>query len=152
EREWITTPQPIVLPYWPVAEAVVHDALTTVGNWRGYGSVTYQGVFHGQKAHSLRPLMTLPRHSPKIFLLAMAIHSGEHPDLAALAENGWQLIDPAQVADTPAAYQRFIQGSWAEFGVAKSGYVVSRCGWFSDRSLCYLASGRPVLAQQTGFS
>ena len=49
-------------------------------------------------------------------------------------------------------YQRFIQGSKAEFGIAKSGYVNSRCGWISDRSLCYLASGRPVLAQETGFS
>ena len=53
-----------------------------------------------------------------------------------------------QVAD----YRRFIRGSKAEFGIAKSGYVASRCGWFSDRSLCYLASGRPVLAQETGFS
>ena len=57
-----------------------------------------------------------------------------------------------QVAATPADYRRFIQGSKAEFGIAKSGYALSRCGWFSDRSACYLASGRPVLAQQTGFS
>src|SRR5207247_8752773 len=56
------------------------------------------------------------------------------------------------VADTPQSYQRFIQGSKGEFGIAKSGYVVSRCGWFSDRSICYLASGRPVIAQETGFS
>ena len=73
-------------------------------------------------------------------------------DLAAMAENGWRLLDPAEVAGTPEDYQRFIQGSKAEFGIAKSGYVTSRCGWFSDRSLCYLASGRPVLAQETGFS
>ena len=52
----------------------------------------------------------------------------------------------------PASYRAFIQGSKAEFGIAKSGYVVSRCGWFSDRSACYLASGRPVIAQETGFS
>ena len=56
------------------------------------------------------------------------------------------------MARTPEDYQRFIQGSKAEFGIAKSGYVTSRCGWFSDRSLCYLASGRPVLAEETGFS
>ena len=69
-----------------------------------------------------------------------------------MAANGWQLLDPAEVARTPADYRRFIRGSKAEFGIAKSGYVASRCGWFSDRSLCYLASGRPVLAQETGFS
>jgi len=56
------------------------------------------------------------------------------------------------VTGTPGAYKRFIQGSRAEFGIAKSSYVDSRCGWFSDRSACYLASGRPVIAQETGFS
>jgi hypothetical protein len=55
------------------------------------------------------------------------------------------------VAHTPAGYQRFIQGSKAEFGIAKGGYVAARCGWFSDRSVCYLASGRPVIVQETGF-
>src|SRR5207237_3932855 len=94
----------------------------------------------------------LPTRTTMKFLLAMAIHPGEHSDLAALAANRWALTDPQQVAGTPDAYQRFIQGSWGELGIAKSGYVASRCGWFSDRSICYLASGRPVLAQQTGFS
>ena len=56
-----------------------------------------------------------------------------------------------RVAATPWDYRAFIQRSKAEFGIAKSGYVLSRCGWFSDRSACYLASGRPVLAQDTGF-
>ena len=62
------------------------------------------------------------------------------------------MIDPARVAASPATYRNFIQGSYAELGVAKAGYALSRCGWFSDRSACYLASGRPVLAQDTGFS
>jgi hypothetical protein len=69
-----------------------------------------------------------------------------------LEGHGWQLADPAQVARCPKVYQQFIQCSKAEFGVAKSGYVLSRSGWFSDRSACYLASGRPVIAQETGFS
>ena len=56
------------------------------------------------------------------------------------------------MAHTPAGYQRFVRGSKAEFGIAKSGYAAARCGWFSDRSVCYLASGRPVIAQETGFS
>src|SRR6185436_9384491 len=61
------------------------------------------------------------------------------------------VLDPAQVAHTPAAYRTFVRGSKAELGIAKEGYVVSRCGWFSDRSACYLASGRPVVAQRTGW-
>jgi hypothetical protein len=163
---WIPTLQPVVLEHWPATgapltppsppsdggEGGVRGALTTVGNWRGYGSVEHDGVFYGQKAHSLRRFLTLPARIGEDFFLALAIHPDEHRDLAALAANGWQLADPAEVAGTPAAYRRFIQGSKAEFGIAKSGYVVSRCGWFSDRSACYLASGRPVLAQETGFS
>ena len=70
----------------------------------------------------------------------------------ALAAHGWRLTDPAKVAGSPQAYRRFIQGSRGELGIAKSGYVEARCGWFSDRSVCYLASGRPVIAQETGFS
>jgi hypothetical protein len=151
-REWITTVQPIVLEHWPVAERIHYDAFTTVGNWRGYGSVEHQGVFYGQKAHSVRKLIALPKHARERFLLAYSIHPDEAKDLAALAANGWELIDPRQVAGTPDDYRRFIQGSKAEIGIAKSGYAVSRCGWFSDRSLCYLASGRPVVAQETGFS
>ena len=57
---WITTPQPVVLERWPVAERVTHDALTTVANWRGYGSIEYRGAFYGQKAHSLRQFIALP--------------------------------------------------------------------------------------------
>jgi hypothetical protein len=149
---WITTRQPVVLSSWPLAEGITHDALTTVGHWRSYGSIAHQGTFYGQKAHSLRRLITLPTLTHERFTLALAIHPDEHKDLEAIAENGWHLIDPAEVASTPALYQRFIQGSKAEFSIAKSGYVASRCGWFSDRSLCYLASGRPVLAEETGFS
>jgi hypothetical protein len=149
---WITTPQPVVLSAWPVARRITHDALTTVGHWRSYGSLEHEGVLYGQKAHSLRRFITLPTLTNERFAPALAIHPDERRDLAALAANGWQLLDPAQLARTPGDYRRFIRGSKAEFGIAKSGYVASRCGWFSDRSVCYLASGRPVLAQETGFS
>jgi hypothetical protein len=151
-RKWLKTLQPIVLELWPVADPVKYDALTTIGNWRGYGSVVLNGRHYGQKAHSLRPFIRLPTLTEERFLLALSIHPAEHKDLAALAENRWEVVDPVQVARTPNSYQEFIQGSKAEFGVAKSGYVISNCGWFSDRSVCYLASGRPVIAQETGFS
>lgn len=148
---WIKTLQPVVLSHWPVAERITHNALTTVGNWRGYGSVEHHGVHYGQKVHSLRAFYDLPRRTTERFLLAMAIHPGETADLAELGRHGWQRVDPGQVAASPRSYQEFIGGSKGEFGIAKSGYVHSRSGWFSDRSVCYLASGRPVLGQQTGF-
>ena len=149
---WLTTTQPIVLSYWPKATDVTVDALTTVANWRGYGSIEHDGIFYGQKAHALRQFMSLPTLTDEKFVLALSIHPEEQRDLKALAENGWQVVDPGLVAGAPGTYQQFIQGSKAEIGVAKSGYASSQCGWFSDRSLCYLASGRPVIAQQTGFS
>ena len=151
DLSWLPTLSPVVLDYWPPGEAVSYDGLTTVGNWRGYGSIEHEGRLYGQKAHSCRQFIDLPRRTNVKFMPALAIHSGEVPDLKALQSHGWHVLNPAQVADTPEHYQRFIQSSWAELGIAKSGYVVSRCGWFSDRSACYLASGRPVLAQDTGF-
>jgi hypothetical protein len=152
---WLPTAQPVVLEHWPTAGPLApigHDGLTTVANWRGYGSVEHGGVFYGQKAHSLRQFIDLPMLTREAFMPALAIHSGETKDLESLARHGWRLLDPAAVADTPDRYRDFVQGSKAEFGIAKSGYVESRCGWFSDRSVCYLASGRPVIAQETGFS
>ena len=150
-RRWVKTLQPVVLDEWTAAREVETDALTTVASWRGYGSVEFRGEHYGQKAHSLRAFFELPRRTREKFSPALGIHPGEKNDLEALSENGWRLLDPAKVAPTPADYRRFVRGSKAEFGIAKSGYARSRCGWFSDRSACYLASGRPVLAQQTGF-
>ncbi|MGY1643902.1 glycosyltransferase [Geodermatophilus sp. SYSU D00703] len=151
-RNWITTWPPVVLDEWPVADRSAGTGFTTVANWRSYGSVELDGVHHGQKVHSFRPLMALPARTEQRFLLALSIDPGEVTDLAALRANGWQLLDPGEVAGSPSAYRQFIRSSTAELGVAKSGYVASRSGWFSDRSVCYLASGRPVLAQDTGFS
>jgi hypothetical protein len=149
---WLSTRPPVVLDKWRPVDATAHDGFTTVANWRGYGSVTHKGIRYGQKAHSLRPFMALPTMIPEPFELALAIHPDENGDVTALQTGGWRVIDPEEAAGTPERYRRFVRTSRAEFGVAKSGYVLSRCGWFSDRSACYLASGRPVLAQDTGFA
>ena len=148
-RQWITTCPPVVLREWPVATRTTRSAFTTVANWRSYGSLHHDGMFLGQKAHALRPLIGLPRKTPTPLALALAIHPDE-PDLAALRSNRWTLVDPRRATGTPERYRRFVRGSRAEFGLAKAGYVATRSGWFSDRSACYLASGRPVLAQDTG--
>jgi hypothetical protein len=151
-QKWIPTLPPIVLKHWPVAKEITLDAFTTIGNWRGYGSIEHDGKHYGQKAHSFRQFIDLPKRTLERFMPALSIHTGDTKDLAALPDNGWNLLDPSDVASTPQSYQRFIQNSKAEFSVAKSGYVVSNSGWFSDRSACYLASGKPVIAQETGFS
>jgi hypothetical protein len=152
DRQWITTLPPVVLDHWPVAGRVTHDAFTTVANWRAYGSIHHDGVVYGQKAHSLRALIDLPERTDETLLLALDIHPDETPDVEALAAHRWWRTDPRVAAGTPDCYRSFVRGSKAEIGIAKSGYVESRCAWFSDRSACYLASGRPVVAQDTGFS
>jgi hypothetical protein len=151
-RAWLRTLPPVALEQWPAAhEAPRRDAFTSVGHWRSYGSTEHGGVRYGQRAHSLRELIDLPRRSDARFELALGIDAGERADLEALASNRWSLLDPRRVVATPGAYREFVRSSKAELCVAKSGYVASRSGWFSDRSACYLASGRPVVAQDTGF-
>jgi hypothetical protein len=95
--------------------------------------------------------MALPGVTKRRLVVALAIHP-EEEDLEKLRSAGWVLVDPVEVAGTPSLYQGFIRGSRAELAIAKSGYVLSKCGWFSDRSACYLASGKPVIAEDTGFS
>jgi hypothetical protein len=152
DRSWLTIPQPIVLDHWPYAAQVQHRAATSVGHWRSYGSLVHDGIHYGQRAHATRELIRLPELSQVRVLLALGIDPTEQDDLNALRRHGWQLTDPAEVASTPSAYRSFVQGSLLELGIAKHGYVTSSSGWFSDRSVCYLASGRPVVAQDTGFS
>ena len=149
-REWIKTLPPVFLPRWE-PERSPGAAFTTVANWRGYGSVEWEGKRYGQKAHSLRGLLDLPQMTGERLALALAIHPDEAEDLAALRGHGWDLVDPVEVAGSPARYAEFVRKAKGEIGIAKEGYVESRCGWFSDRSACYLASGRPVVAQDTGF-
>lgn len=152
-RSWIATLPPVALGWWPRAEEPPRrSAFTSVGHWRSYGSIDHGGVHYGQRAHSLRELFELPRRSGERFELALGIHPAETEDLRALRENGWALLDPYEVAGDPDLYASFVRSSKAELGVAKSGYVNSRSGWFSDRSAAYLATGRPVVAQDTGLA
>jgi hypothetical protein len=148
---WHHTLPPVVLSHWTPGAEITRPAMTTVANWRSYGSTECDGVAYGQRAHSFRAFFELPHATPVALAPALAIDPGEVDDLAALARGGWTLVDPAVVAGTPDAYREFVRASRGELSIAKSGYVASRSGWFSDRSACYLASGRPVVAQDTGF-
>lgn len=153
-REWITTVPPVLLDAWraevPPSGA---DAFTTVATWRGPNApLEYAGERYGLRAHAFRPLADLPRTTEAPFRLALDIDPADTADRALLEDNAWQLEDPLAVADDPDAYRDFVQGSGAELMVAKDLYARTRSGWLSDRSVAYLASGRPVLAQDTGFA
>lgn len=149
--DWITTPQPVVLDAWPCASEPPRRPFTSVASWRGaYGPVDYAGKRYGLRVHEFRRFAQLPELTGRAFELALAIHAAEAPDLALLRDTGWSLVDPSEVATTPAGYRDFIAESTAELMIAKGMYVQARSGWFSERSICYLASGRPVVAQDTG--
>jgi hypothetical protein len=149
--DWIRTLPPVVLAEWPPSVERPDFGFTTVGHWRSYGPIEHGGERYGMRAHSLRALIDLPSRCRGEFELALGIDPGDRDDLLSLERHGWRVLDPATVASTPARYAGLIRASTAEIGIAKEGYVRSRSGWFSDRSAAYLASGRPVVAQDTGF-
>jgi hypothetical protein len=146
---WMPTRQPVVLDLWPVTSGDGRAPLTTVMNWSPRGECQHGGRTYGQKPRSFEPLVDLPRHVGAPLEVALSAP----PDVCErLARAGWRLADPLAVTRTPARYQEYVRGSRAEFSVAKHGYVATASGWFSDRSTAYLASGRPVVMEDTGFS
>ena len=152
----LTTRQPIVLDEWPsIGSSTSRNggAITTVARWRGaYDPVEFGGTKYGLRAHEFRRFAALPRRVDSRFDIALDIHSADARDRELLAGHGWTLIDPATAAGDPWRYRDFIQRSAAEVMIAKGMYTQTRSGWFSDRSICYLASGKPVLAQDTGLA
>ena len=150
--DWITTPQPVVLSQWPVADVPRGPVrFTSVASWRGaYGPVDYGGHRYGLRVHEFRQFAALPGVTGAQLEVALDIDPADDGDLQILRAAGWNFADPAVVAATPQSYRRYVQQSSAELMVAKGMYVDTRSGWLSERSLCYLASGRPVLAQSTG--
>jgi hypothetical protein len=143
---WLKTVPPVFLPEWPRIASDA-DLFTSVMRWQGFREVTHNGVSYGQRDKEFENFMDLPSLTPQKFRIAQM---GIKPEL--LASRGWDVVPGEVISRTPALYREFIQQSRAEFSVPKNGYVKMRGGWFSDRSVCYLASGRPVLIEDTGLS
>ncbi len=148
--DWRALWPPVVLDWWPVGAIVERDRFTTVGAWRDYGYLEFDGQILGPKVEEFQKFLDLPRHAGEQLELTLAIDEDD-PDREMLREYGWRLEDPALVG-TPELYRAYVTSSLAEFSCAKGGYVGTHSGWFSDRSACYLAAGRPVITQQTGFT
>lgn len=140
---------PVVLDWWAGEASLARDRFTTVGTWRDYGYVELDGNVFGPKVEEFTKFIELPRLSGEQLELTLAIDPDD-PDRELLLSHGWRLEQPALV-DTQARFHSYVTGSLAEFSCAKGGYVGTRSGWFSDRSACYLAAGRPVVLQATGF-
>jgi len=150
---WRPVHQPVVLQDWPAQAATGRGTFTTVAAWRGpFGTLTHDGRVLGGKVHEFRRFAALPERAPGAFQVALDIDPADGADRDLLQGHGWTIADPARVAGDPRAFRRYVQDSLAEVSVAQGVYVHARTGWFGDRTVRYLASGRPALVQDTGFS
>lgn len=152
---WLPTRQPVCLWLWPEVPlpSRPEPAFTTVMNWTAGRKLEYNGETWGQKDVEWQKVMSLPGALPDANLAMAVGQTTGQPFPTGLAEaHGWRVLDPEVYAPEWRSYRTFIQESLAEFSVAKETYVKARTGWFSCRSACYLASGRPVILQDTGWT
>jgi hypothetical protein len=145
---WETTLPPVLLAEWTTT-AAPGLAYSTIADWRGFSPVEWRGVWYGQKADEFRRVIELPRRVSVPLEICLFIHPDE-PDRVSLEEHGWRLVSPRHHIATPDTYRDYIFGARGEFTCVKNAYAAGRTGWFSDRSACYLAAGRPVIVQDTG--
>jgi hypothetical protein len=149
---WKRTRQPVVLEDWPVCDDAGFRHFTTIATWRGpYGPVSHGGRTFGSKVQEFRKFVEIPSRTNETFEMALNIHPGDQSDRDLLCRNSWRLVDPLQAVPDAFSFRSYIQDSGAEFSVAQQMYVDTNSGWFSDRTVRYLASGKPVLVQDTGF-
>jgi hypothetical protein len=146
--EWKTTLPPVVLREWET-NSPAGEAYSTIADWRGFKPIEWQGIWYGQKADEFLRLLNLPRRVTPALELCLLINDNE-PDRETMTRNGWRLVSPLHHAATPTSYREYIVHARGEFTVVKPGYALGHSGWFSDRSACYLAAGRPVIMQDTG--
>ena len=150
--EWHYTPPPVYLPAWP--EAVVDAAApyTTVSSWWGEWVLFRNEAYANDKRSGFLEFLDLPARTDRRLELALALGEGGQYERRSLEQRGWTVRDAFDVAGTPDSYRAYIQGSRGEFSCAKPSCVRLANAWISDRTLCYLASGKPAIVQDTGRS
>jgi hypothetical protein len=149
-REWIPTLPPVPLAHWPAV--VGGRGFTSVGSWRGpFAPLEHEGRTLGLRVHEFRRFAELPRSVDDRFEVALDFDPADGADRVRLERGGWRVVDPLRKLGDFASYGNYLRDSAAEIAIAKHLYVATRGGWFSDRSAAYLASGKPVVAQDTGF-
>jgi hypothetical protein len=150
------TRQPVVLDWWESAETSPQSSdrgrITTVSSWKQSGKdIEWNGETYIWSKHlEFMKFVNLPRRTRQPFEIALASKDAEA--IALLAFHGWRVVDAIGLTRDILPYRDYVVGSRGEFTVAKDQYTRPRSGWFSDRSASYLAAGRPVITQETGFS
>ncbi len=145
---WEKTLFPIVLSEWETDDPP-GPAFTTVANWRDYGWIEWRGVWYAQKAEAFKAVIDLPRRVSMPIEVCLSIADSD-PDLPILRANAWNLVLPRDRTRDPDSYRDYIQQSRGEFSPVRPICSLGKSGWFSDRSGCYLAAGRPVVMEDTG--
>jgi hypothetical protein len=149
--QWLPTRQPVALDLWDTPLRSGGAEYNTITTWHNKGkNIVHEGdTYYWTKDREFEKFLDLPRQRPVPFELA----AGVDPDVRnMLREHGWQQVHSVEISSDINRYRDYIQQSRGEFTVARDQYVRPHTGWFSDRSACYLAAGRPVITQETGFS
>jgi len=150
---WQPTRQPVVLDFWPPAPPTEHAPYTTIATWRHQNDRVFRGeTYYWSKEREFLKVLDLPRRCPAPIELALDITPDAPQTEPLLREHGWRVVPAADVSRDVMVYRDYVRASRGEFTVAKDQNIRLRSGWFSDRSACYLAAGRPVVTQETGFS
>jgi hypothetical protein len=149
--DWKPIVPPVVLDEWPVHTDVQCERFSTVADWRGSQEAMFEGTYYGTKREEFVKVLPLPSETGQRLELALCIGPRDHEDLGMLMKHNWKINDAVWCAGDPQSYREYIKYSRGEFSVAKNGYVQSASGWVSDRTACYLASGKPAVVQSTGF-
>jgi hypothetical protein len=143
----------VALDWWPyqVENAASQSAFTTISHWYAGGWIEENGeAYPNYKRSGFLPFLDLPQQVARPMELALDLLPEDDEDRALLRDRGWRVEDARRVASTPWDYQHYIQNSLGEFSCAKPVYVRRQTAWISDRTPCYLASGRPAVVQHTG--
>lgn len=149
--EWHPIPPPVVLDWWPVtAPPKKNGRFTTISKWDGAQTFEFQGRYSGEKSDNWRRFIELPRRTTEELEIALAIHPNWTDDIRAFVENGWTLSDPGYIRIYD-DYATYIRSSRGEFSIVNNRLVEFNTGGLSDRTVRYLASGRPAVVQSTGF-
>jgi hypothetical protein len=150
--QWLPTRQPVLLDLWPPAETRADAAFNTITTWHNKGkNIEWKGdIWYWTKDREFEKIIALPKERPGVgFELAVGVNTDVQERLTG---NRWRLAESIGVSTSVDSYRDYIRHSRGEFTVARDQYVRPRTGWFSDRTACYLAAGRPVITQETGFS
>ncbi|HEX9422760.1 MAG TPA: hypothetical protein VF899_05920 [Pyrinomonadaceae bacterium] len=148
---WLPTRQPVTLDLWTNPNAAQGITYSTVATWHNKGkNIKYRGdTYYWTKDREFKKFLDLPLRRP----VSLELATGVGDDLQrVLSEKGWRQLSSVEISKDVNRYRSYIQRSRGEFTVARDQYVRPNTGWFSDRSVCYLAAGRPVITQETGFS